>query len=129
MPVAPAGHLGDQRLMAPVERRQPPLPPTGLGVETVAPLSLREDVPEAVQLAVLSEQVCPTQLLGGNVPDSHRFAAGWCRSSRDVESEAIEASFEDGILNVVIPKSERARRRRIDVRTGAGSQRVEADGR
>ena len=35
---------------------------------------------------------------------------------RDVESEA----------NVVIPKSERARRRRIDVRTGAGNQRVEA---
>lgn len=45
---------------------------------------------------------------------------------RDVESEAIEASFEDGVLNVVIPKSERARRRRIDVRTGAGNQRVEA---
>lgn len=37
---------------------------------------------------------------------------------RDVESDAIEASFEDGVLKVVIPKSERARRRRIDVRTG-----------
>lgn len=38
---------------------------------------------------------------------------------RDVDSDAIEASFDDGVLNVVIPKSERAQRRRIDVRTAA----------
>lgn len=34
---------------------------------------------------------------------------------RDVDSDAIQASFEDGVLTVMIPKSEKARRRRIDV--------------
>ena len=48
---------------------------------------------------------------------------------RDVESEAIEASFEDGVLKVVIPKSERARRRRIDVRTAAETRQTENNGR
>jgi HSP20 family protein len=37
---------------------------------------------------------------------------------RDVDSENIQASFEDGVLNVTIPKSEQARRRRIEVRGG-----------
>ena len=45
---------------------------------------------------------------------------------RDVDADAIQADFEDGVLRVVIPKSEKARRRRIDVSSGAGSQRVEA---
>lgn len=44
---------------------------------------------------------------------------------RDVEADQIQASFEDGVLRVVIPKSERARRRKIDVRTGSGAQQVE----
>ena len=45
---------------------------------------------------------------------------------RDVESDQIRASFEDGVLKVVIPKSEKARRRKIDISSGgAGSQRVE----
>ena len=45
---------------------------------------------------------------------------------RDVDADAIQAHVEDGVLRVVIPKSEKARRRRIDVSSGAGSQRVEA---
>ncbi len=33
----------------------------------------------------------------------------------DVDAEQIQAGFEDGVLTVAIPKSERARRRRIQV--------------
>src|SRR5690606_29365368 len=39
---------------------------------------------------------------------------------RDVDQEGIQASFENGILTVIIPKSERARRRRIEVRGDQG---------
>lgn len=48
---------------------------------------------------------------------------------RDVEQDRIEASFDNGVLHVVVPKSERARRRRIEVRdaAGDGQQRVEAN--
>jgi HSP20 family protein len=45
---------------------------------------------------------------------------------RDVQAEGIQARFEDGVLRVVIPKSEKARRRKIDISSGADSQRVEA---
>jgi HSP20 family protein len=49
---------------------------------------------------------------------------------RDVEHERIEAKFEDGVLTVSIPKSERARRRRIEIRSGVGgAQRVETHSR
>lgn len=34
---------------------------------------------------------------------------------RDVNADGISATFEDGVLRVTIPKSERARRRRIEV--------------
>ena len=40
---------------------------------------------------------------------------------RDVDSEQIQASFDNGVLTVRIPKSERAQRRRIQV-GGAGGQ-------
>src|SRR5690606_10938137 len=45
---------------------------------------------------------------------------------RDVEADAIKADFDEGVLRVIIPKSEKARRRKIDVMTGSGGQRVEA---
>ena len=45
---------------------------------------------------------------------------------RDVDSDQIQARFEDGVLRVVIPKSEKARRRKIDVSNGSAGQRVEA---
>ena len=41
---------------------------------------------------------------------------------RDVDSENIEASFDSGVLTVTIPKSEQARRRRIEVRGSAGGR-------
>jgi HSP20 family protein len=39
---------------------------------------------------------------------------------RDVDSENIEASFENGVLSVRVPKSEKARRRRIEIGGGGG---------
>jgi HSP20 family protein len=46
---------------------------------------------------------------------------------RDVEPDGIRARCQDGLLTVTIPKSERARRRRIDVQRGdGGSREVEA---
>jgi HSP20 family protein len=38
-----------------------------------------------------------------------------------VRADAIEASFEDGLLQVVVPKAEEAKPRRIEVRAGRGS--------
>jgi HSP20 family protein len=43
---------------------------------------------------------------------------------RDVDAEGIQAAFEDGVLTVRIPKSEKARRRKIDIGANAGSQQV-----
>lgn len=34
---------------------------------------------------------------------------------RDVDSDNIQAGFQDGVLTVTVPKSEKARRRRIEV--------------
>lgn len=46
---------------------------------------------------------------------------------RDVEQDQIEARFENGVLSVTIPKSEKARRRRIEIQSGGnGSRQVEA---
>ncbi len=39
---------------------------------------------------------------------------------REVEQDRIEARFEDGVLTVTIPKSETARRRRIEITGGDG---------
>lgn len=40
---------------------------------------------------------------------------------RSVESDQIEARFENGVLRIHVPKSERSRRRRIEVGAGAGT--------
>jgi HSP20 family protein len=45
---------------------------------------------------------------------------------REVDQERIEAHFDNGVLTVTIPKTERARRKRIDIRGGDGQKRVEA---
>ena len=44
---------------------------------------------------------------------------------RDVDQEGIQARFENGVLMVTIPKSEKARRRRIEIQTGEGTKQVE----
>jgi HSP20 family protein len=43
---------------------------------------------------------------------------------RDVDADRISASFDNGVLEVVIPKSEKARRRRIEIGGGDGSREV-----
>lgn len=46
---------------------------------------------------------------------------------RDVEQDRIEAEFENGVLSITIPKSEKAKRRRIEIRGGrTGGTRIEA---
>lgn len=46
---------------------------------------------------------------------------------RDVDAEGIDAEYVDGVLRITVPKSEKARRRRIEVRGGGESpQRIEA---
>lgn len=46
---------------------------------------------------------------------------------REVEQEQIRAHYENGILTVAIPKSEKARRRRIEVSHGNGpAKRIDA---
>jgi Hsp20/alpha crystallin family len=39
-----------------------------------------------------------------------------------VQAAAIEASFEDGLLTVRVPKAEEAKPRRINVQVGGASQ-------
>jgi HSP20 family protein len=46
---------------------------------------------------------------------------------KEVEHDSIQAIFENGVLNVTIPKSEKVKPRRIDVRGGTGGQRIEAN--
>lgn len=46
---------------------------------------------------------------------------------RDVEQDRIAADFENGVLSITIPKSEKARRRRIEIRAGSnGGSRIES---
>ena len=44
---------------------------------------------------------------------------------RQVDAERIEAQYTDGVLRIVVPKTEQARRRRIEVRAGAEPARLE----
>ena len=43
---------------------------------------------------------------------------------RDVDAENIQASFQDGVLTVSVPKSEKARRRRIEIGARDGQQQL-----
>ena len=45
---------------------------------------------------------------------------------RDVDQDGIRARFENGVLMVTIPKSEKARRRRIEIPTGEGARQAES---
>ncbi|HEX2078350.1 MAG TPA: Hsp20/alpha crystallin family protein [Longimicrobium sp.] len=44
----------------------------------------------------------------------------------EVESERIQAHFQDGVLHVAIPKSEKARPRRIEIRGGDDQRQLDA---
>ena len=45
---------------------------------------------------------------------------------REVDQDRIHASFEDGVLMVSIPKSEKARRRKIEIGQADGGTRIES---
>lgn len=45
---------------------------------------------------------------------------------REVEQDRIDAQFRNGVLTITIPKSEKAKPRRISIRNGGETQRVEA---
>jgi HSP20 family protein len=47
---------------------------------------------------------------------------------RDVDADNIQAAFNDGVLTVTVPKSEKARRRRIQIGGEAGQQQLGAEG-
>lgn len=69
---------------------------------------------------------------GGTYHLSERRYGRFSRSfvlPRDVEADRIEARCEEGLLKITVPKSEQARRRRIEVRSSAGEAgRVESKG-
>lgn len=46
---------------------------------------------------------------------------------KEVEQDRIQASFENGVLHVTIPKSERVKPRRIQIQHGNGRQQIEAN--
>jgi HSP20 family protein len=63
---------------------------------------------------------------GGTYHLSERRYGRFSRSfvlPRDVESEQIQARTGDGLLRITVPKSERSRRRRIEVRSGQAANR------
>lgn len=43
---------------------------------------------------------------------------------RDLEADRIDARYDNGVLRVTIPKSERARRRRIEIHNGGENRQV-----
>jgi HSP20 family protein len=43
-----------------------------------------------------------------------------------VQADAVEASFEDGVLQVLVPKAEEAKPKRIEVRPGGQREAIEA---
>ena len=45
---------------------------------------------------------------------------------RDVEQEQIRASFDNGVLSLTIPKSEKARRRRIEIQGADGTRQMDS---
>jgi HSP20 family protein len=67
---------------------------------------------------------------GGRFHLSERRYGRFTRSfvlPRDVEAEQIRAECDGGLLKITVPKSERARRRRIEVSSGeAQGRRIEA---
>jgi HSP20 family protein len=42
---------------------------------------------------------------------------------REVDQERIQANFENGVLTITVPKSEKARRRRIEIGSNGGTDR------
>jgi len=69
---------------------------------------------------------------GGKGATFHLSERRWGRFSRsfvlprEVDQDRIHANFEDGVLTVSIPKSEKARRRKIEIGAADGGARIES---
>ena len=72
MPISATRHLDHQRFVTCMQRRELSLPAKRFGMSRVADLSLDEDVPEPVKLAVLSEKMLTAEHGRRKIPDSHR---------------------------------------------------------
>ena len=72
MDVAAACHFLDQCVVTCVQCGQFTLPPSGFWVSAVPAFPECENIPEPVQLAMLSEQVLPAENTRLQIPDSHR---------------------------------------------------------
>ena len=68
----------------------------------------------------LRGQVAPTQLDGAQVLHEEYRPGDFWRSfilSDEVDRSQISASLKDGVLRITLPKAERARTRRIEIKT------------
>jgi HSP20 family protein len=69
---------------------------------------------------------------GGKGSTFHLSERRWGRFSRsfvlprEVDQDRIHANFEDGVLIVSIPKSEKARRRKIEIGMADGATQIES---
>jgi HSP20 family protein len=65
----------------------------------------------------------------------HRVERGYGAFRRSITlpahvmAEGVEASFEDGVLQILVPKAEEAKPKRIQVRPGGGREAIEASAR
>ncbi|MBP6876043.1 MAG: Hsp20/alpha crystallin family protein [Candidatus Eisenbacteria bacterium] len=70
-------------------------------------------------LTISGERKEESEKADGQVHRTERFVGKFTRSLRfpgDVQPEKIEAAFQDGVLEVTLPKAEAARKRRIEVK-------------
>ena len=92
-----------------------------------------EDVKISLENNTLTLQGEKKQVAEEKTERVHRYERSYGRFERvftlpsTVDPERIEASFDNGILTVVLPKSERARPREIPV--NAGSRQIKAETR
>ena len=99
-------------------------------IERTGSVSLVVDMPGAEEKAVnidlengtlTIKAAVAEEIAGKNELIRREFApAGWKRSfsvSDEIDVEKAQASFKDGVLRIELPKSERAKPRKIQVKT------------
>lgn len=97
----------------------------GIQVRVELPGMRNEDIDVSLENSILtiSGEKKEYREEGGEKEQYHLSERRWGRFSRvfvlprEVEAERIEARYENGVLTLSIPKSERAKPRRIEVHT------------
>jgi len=70
-------------------------------------------------LTISGERKEEQEKTNGQLHRSERFAGRFTRSLRfpgDVKPEGIQAAFQNGVLEITLPKADQARRRKIEVK-------------